>query len=712
MGEALPASTVRPKLRADVSIRKSGKAGLYELQRRGSRSGCTLHELELKVAQLLDGRRSHQQIIELSKAMGLPLTEALFEKFLRELIAYDMLDVPGTAASSIDQTQLAASSLVGDNLIHTTAPFSMDVISGAWTPPEKPRLRKDLRIRKVEKGRSLLFEVTNPNASATCTLYEIEHTVAQLMNGGRSLVKIVSESAALGLPMTVEQLVKFMRQLSAYGLIENAAPLPPLLSTGFTSAALEERLPRQGPDKKSPTSKGMAPPPTRSRDFESTAITTAQEAESLEIEQVSSSEFYAIESGPTSAGEIRMAPAEKRAPVAETRYAVENVPALSTPMKGPLAPQPLGPGLAIPLLTDPRLIAPAAKGDRKPLGETGPATGTASAPSPAVLSGGKTLRAVGAGVVLVVLAAVVSIRVPVHVTQKCALAPLDRTPIPAPTSGTVAEVLVKQGQAVKVGDVLVRSRKAGAPDVSAKKLEEAKRLEEEIAAGEKGSGGGGNVAALRKEVAESQRDAFAARRVFDNVEKQAKKGKASSKQVQEAKDRLKRARERIQEARDQLSEALAGNGSNRAPSGSLREKKERLADLQTEIEKAQRVAFSEVRSPTEGTVLGPSPDQKLQTNVEAGDELLSLGDPTRLGVQLRVTGEQIEVGAPASFVPAKNQSKTLEAKVTSAAPPAGAPPNTLTIAVTLVDVKGVQPGEQGELAILAGKRSLLNSLLR
>jgi len=77
-----------------------------------------------------------------------------------------------------------------------------------------PQFRKDLRIRRQESGGT--FEVEDPVADRTFLLYEFEVSIARMLNGQRLASEVVRAGGRLGIPITLEGLEKFLRQLVAY----------------------------------------------------------------------------------------------------------------------------------------------------------------------------------------------------------------------------------------------------------------------------------------------------------------------------------------------------------------------------------------------------------------------------------------------------------------------------------------------------------------
>src|SRR5262245_12205409 len=77
-----------------------------------------------------------------------------------------------------------------------------------------PKFRADLKVSKKGAG---LFEVEDPQSGKKFTLYDFELSLARLLNGGRNAGELVDEGVRLGIPVTLETLPKFLRQLKAYG---------------------------------------------------------------------------------------------------------------------------------------------------------------------------------------------------------------------------------------------------------------------------------------------------------------------------------------------------------------------------------------------------------------------------------------------------------------------------------------------------------------
>ena len=83
-----------------------------------------------------------------------------------------------------------------------------------------PRLRPDLSMdpRQGEPG---LFQVAiNDGSGRSFTLYDFEVSISRMLDGRRAASQLIEAAGKIGIPVTLESLRKFIRQLRAYGFIE------------------------------------------------------------------------------------------------------------------------------------------------------------------------------------------------------------------------------------------------------------------------------------------------------------------------------------------------------------------------------------------------------------------------------------------------------------------------------------------------------------
>src|SRR4051794_21417444 len=82
-----------------------------------------------------------------------------------------------------------------------------------------PRFRADLKVAKKADTKGL-FEVTDPVADKHFTLYDFELSMARMLDGKRTSQQVIESSTKLAIPVTLDSLEKFLRQLRAYGFVE------------------------------------------------------------------------------------------------------------------------------------------------------------------------------------------------------------------------------------------------------------------------------------------------------------------------------------------------------------------------------------------------------------------------------------------------------------------------------------------------------------
>jgi len=201
-----------PKLRTDLRMERAsvGDAAIFEVRAPGSTSTCKLYDIELTVARMMDGERDLQAIAAASGANGLPVTVHQLQKFIRELAAYGFIE-------NAPPLRPAAAEVAGVKVVPRPSP---------WSAPPRPKLRSDVKIDETRNGSSKMFRLRVPGSDAVCTLYDFEMSLAQLMDGQRDLQEIAEAGRGLGVPVNVERLEKFIRQLVAYRLVEPAEPQP------------------------------------------------------------------------------------------------------------------------------------------------------------------------------------------------------------------------------------------------------------------------------------------------------------------------------------------------------------------------------------------------------------------------------------------------------------------------------------------------------
>ena len=123
----------------------------------------------------------------------------------------------------VDRRQLAT-------LLHRLASAGFLESEGVPTPepvpphmaPDQvtPKLRTDLVYKALPRPGHV--EVRDLRAGRSFTFFEFEMTIARMFDGRRTLAQVAAASERLGLKATVETLQNFLRQLDAFGFLQDA----------------------------------------------------------------------------------------------------------------------------------------------------------------------------------------------------------------------------------------------------------------------------------------------------------------------------------------------------------------------------------------------------------------------------------------------------------------------------------------------------------
>lgn len=164
----------------------------------------TISRGEAKLLSLYDGVKTHDQLAAAAQSAGFHV-EPSHVAGLLERVAHAgfMTELPPSSLSS------------SSDLEHPS-----DAV---------PTLRSDLKIVVSEKTKGL-FEVTDTVRGQTFSLYDFEVSIARMLNGRRSAAQVIDGAAKIGIPVTLESLRKFLKQLRAYNfLLETRSDPKPLV---------------------------------------------------------------------------------------------------------------------------------------------------------------------------------------------------------------------------------------------------------------------------------------------------------------------------------------------------------------------------------------------------------------------------------------------------------------------------------------------------
>lgn len=161
----------------------------------------TLSRGEAKLLSYFDGQRSHEELARLAQADGFPVESTHVAGLLERVAHAGFMDGPPPELTP----RFAELELPTDKV---------------------PSLRPDLQIKRADKGGTM--EVKDPVRGQSFSLYDFEVSIARMLNGKRTAAQVIEAAAKIGIPVSLESLRKFIRQLRAYHFIaEEVAPEPP-----------------------------------------------------------------------------------------------------------------------------------------------------------------------------------------------------------------------------------------------------------------------------------------------------------------------------------------------------------------------------------------------------------------------------------------------------------------------------------------------------
>jgi HlyD family secretion protein len=202
----------------------------------------------------------------------------------------------------------------------------------------------------------------------------------------------------------------------------------------------------------------------------------------------------------------------------------------------------------------------------------------------------------------------------------------------APVATSVRRVFVKEGEAVKKGQLLIELDDADARAQAARAQTQLKGAQADLSAAERG-GNQEEVLGLEAQLTKASTDRDAAQRNLDALKKLEQQGAASAGEVRDAQDTLARA--------DAQLTFLKQKQAKRYSNAELARVEAQRTEAQATYDAAQDVlAKSNVRAPFDGVVY--SLPAKQGGFVAAGDLLLQVADLQR--VQLRAFVDEPDVG--------------------------------------------------------------------
>jgi HlyD family secretion protein len=210
--------------------------------------------------------------------------------------------------------------------------------------------------------------------------------------------------------------------------------------------------------------------------------------------------------------------------------------------------------------------------------------------------------------------------------------PVDNFEAHAPAPATVKRVLVKPGQQVRAGQLLVQLDDSDARAQAAKALAQLKAAEADLNA-VRGGGTHEEVLTTQANLTKAQADRDAAQRNLEAVRKLQQSGSASAGEVTEAENRLQRANVELQ--------LLQQRKSGRYSTLEIARVQAQAAEARAAYQAAQDLlGRSNITAPRAGTVY--SLPVRQGSFVNAGDLIVQVADLTKM--QVRAFVDEPEIG--------------------------------------------------------------------
>ncbi len=107
----LAPTDLAPRMRADLLVHKMANAGqlMFEVEDPAAGRRYPLHDFELSIARMLNGRRTVSEVLKAAGDIGIPVSLPSFQGFLRKLSSFGLLDAaaasdPGVAPAAAPGT--------------------------------------------------------------------------------------------------------------------------------------------------------------------------------------------------------------------------------------------------------------------------------------------------------------------------------------------------------------------------------------------------------------------------------------------------------------------------------------------------------------------------------------------------------------------------------------------------------------------------------
>ncbi|MEJ7598948.1 MAG: efflux RND transporter periplasmic adaptor subunit [Kofleriaceae bacterium] len=508
-----------------------------------------------------------------------------------------------------------------------------------------------------------------PSMQRFVQLDQLECHLAQLMDGRRSLDELTDIAQRYNPSATHHLLERLVSQLNALNLLDRqhaAAPAP------------------VGHRPWSPSSEEADP---FTEDFDGPTVLTSAAM---------------IDSGPMPVAALRLVPPPGPsprafdAPLPPPGYEIPDTAAAPAPM--PVEPVPAPPPAPVPMPFRPSAAQIAVEEQEEVLKQN------------ARRWHQRTWLRVLMGLAAVVLITAF-IPYPLRVNAECKLIPSERVKVRTELAGTLVEILVDEGQAVKKGAVIARLDDRALKSERLKVNADIEKIDAELATLRQGR---------RPEEIDQQRAVLAARRneaAFAAKEARrrrlmARQGVGSRQDADEASRDLGSKSRAVAEAVASLRLLQAGSRPEEISAKEAVLKRAR-AELSYVDEK---LAMAVVRAPMDGEILTPRFRERVNEGVEVGGLICEIANTRRMRAEILVPEREVDVvalGMPATVKVESYPTHPFEGKVNFIAPVVDGESNRVRVVVELDNAGGLLKANMtGYGEVEAGKRSVLDLATR
>lgn len=306
------------------------------------------------------------------------------------------------------------------------------------------------------------------------------------------------------------------------------------------------------------------------------------------------------------------------------------------------------------------------------------------------------------------LAAITAIPWPLKVRGPVQVKTSDHAVVRPEVTGQLAEVLVREGDRVRAGQVIARldrSELQADLEMTRSRIERAEAELELLLEGPEKE----QVAQAREQVKAARAEVSHLRARHERLQRLRQEGLVAADLYEQVQKELKVSEGRLRAATDEAR--LVEKGARPEKIDSARAEVSRLQTRAADI--LRRLAACELRAPIDGVVVTPDLGQRVGQRISSGGELLEIADLEELEPEIRVAEREIgdvRVGQEIRFKLAAYPDRTFEGTVQEVSPAASEDElgqAVFRVKASVEDEQGlIRPGMTGSAKILCGRRAL------